>query len=657
MRIFLLFTLVAMASCLKQEKESSSTPSQTPYSPAAPITYNADYYAKQSIAFTLTSDEIFGETLTGYAYTISNAPSWIAFSTTTGELTGTPASQGLHSNITVTATKALESDKTETFSIAVNGDPLRQHAWHLKNTGQKAFAYYSGTSGFDINVEPVYSKGITGKGVRVAVSDTGVEINHDDLYQNSLAGEHRNFSLSSPYYGTPTASHFHGTSVTSLISAKGWNNEGSMGVAPDSKFAGFQFLESSFSTSILVEQASGDFDVFNYSYGDEYYYDTRSDSTYLDHVRSRAKNGRGGLGTVYVKSAGNEFYLKDNSWCVSHNANAPFENESPYIIVVGAINADGKKASYSSAGSNLWVSAPGGEGGYSDPAIIAADLPTCFKGKSKAQSSPLNDFEYGHSENSLCNYTSTMNGTSSAAPILSGVVALMLEANPSLTQREIKHILAKTAKKIDSSSRTTHPSFHGVFAGCSNLSLSGHEYDLGWVENAAGYEFNNYYGFGLVDADAAVAEAQTPTGTWYPMPALIETNPYFNDSDFRSSPGVTIPDNSATGVSDTISVGVGGGRESDFRVESIQVDVSVTHAWSGEVGIEITSPSGKKSILLNINNSFLINGDSNLNMVLTSHAFYGEPAIGNWTIKAIDAGPEDVGTLNSWKLNILGHNP
>ena len=38
--------------------------------------------------------------------------------------------------------------------------------------------------------------------------------------------------------------------------------------------------------------------------------------------------------------------------CASHNANFPFENESPYVIVVGAVNADGVKATYSSHGSN-----------------------------------------------------------------------------------------------------------------------------------------------------------------------------------------------------------------------------------------------------------------------------------------------------------------
>ena len=657
MKALMFLTIFTLSSCLLPEKEkSSSSPAQVPYSPAAPLIYNADFYGQQKIEFSLTSNEIFGENLSGYTYSVSNAPSWASINVTTGEITGIPDANGLHEDITVTAVNPPNPTKTEVFSIAVNGDPLRKYAWHLNNTGQRNFAFTSGVSGNDINADPVYAKGITGNGIKVAVSDSGVEINHDDLYQNSLATEHRNFSISSPFYGTPTPSDFHGTAVASLISAKGWNNEGSMGVAPNSKFAGFQFLQSDFSTSVLIEQASGDFDVFNYSYGDEYHYDTRSDSSYLEHLRHKAKNGRGGKGSVFVKSAGNEFYVKSGPLCVSHNANAPFENESPYILIAGAVNADGVKSSYSSAGSNLWVSAPGGELGYADPAIMAADLPTCFKGRAKAQSSPTNTFEDGHTENPLCNYTSVMNGTSAAAPIVSGVVALIMEANPSLTQREIKHILAITAKKIDSSSDTSHPSTHGHFSGCANLSLAGHSYEQGWVSNAAGHSFNNYYGFGLVDADAAVTEAQTP-GSWHPLPTLIETNPYFNEGSLSSSPNASIPDEDPAGVTDTITLSATSGRNSDFVVESVQVEVSVTHAWSGEVGVELISPSGTKSILLNINNSFLVEQDSNLNMVLTSHAFYGEAGIGNWTIKVIDAAKNDTGTLTNWKLNVLGHNP
>jgi subtilisin family serine protease len=50
-------------------------------------------------------------------------------------------------------------------------------------------------------------------------------------------------------------------------------------------------------------------------------------------------------------------------------------------------------------------------------------------------------------ENERYNYTASFNGTSAAAPTASGVIALMLEANPKLTFWEVKYILAKTARR------------------------------------------------------------------------------------------------------------------------------------------------------------------------------------------------------------------
>jgi len=126
---------------------------------------------------------------------------------------------------------------------------------------------------------------------------------------------------------------------------------------------------------------------------------------------------------------------------------------------------------------------------------------------------------------------------------------------------------------------------------------------------------------------------------------------------------VSIPDDSAAGVSQIITVASGDA----LTVESVQIQVNVTHTESGQVGVELTGPGGTptKSILLNVNNSLLLydpddngvaNGDANLNIVLTSNAFYGENSEGTWTIKVIDGQSGQAGTLNSWSMNILGHN-
>ena len=89
----------------------------------------------------------------------------------------------------------------------------------------------------------------------------------------------------------------------------------------------------------------------------------------------------------------------------------------------------------------------------------------------------------GRAGQSLLDYTTGFGGTSASAPLVTGVIALMLEANPSLTWRDVQHILVRTAVKND-------------------------PLDDGWSYNAAGYHVNHKFGFGRVDAAAAVNLAQ-----------------------------------------------------------------------------------------------------------------------------------------------------
>ena len=640
---------------------------------------NEKYVSKEGVIF--QGDLVFNETSksinqeqdgkllfsqdvsTGYTFSIENNPSNIDINSTTGYITldSSGSAAGVYENIIIKANEmAGSSGLQEIISVALNGDPLREYAWHLENTGQKTFMLISGSSGYDLNGGEVFRDGITGKGVRIAVSDSGVEYNHDDLIKNELTGQHRDYSLSPPYEGSPTPTSAHGTAVAGIISATGWNNLGSIGVAPNSKFGAFQFLESAQNTSLLIHQSSGDFDVFNYSYGDAIFQDNLSDSDYLDHLRYQTITDN----KVFVKAAGNEFLLGEETTCASHNANFPFENESPFLIIAGAISADGVKATYSSHGANLWVSAPGGEGSARsfEPRILTTDLPTCFKGYSKVTSGLENDFEYGHSLNKQCHYTSVMNGTSSATPMVTGVIALLREANPSLKMRDIKHIFASTSVKIDPDHLANdfgkvHPS--NLLSGCEKLNLEGHEYEQGWVTNTAGYHFNNFYGFGLIDAKAAVAAAKSYTST---LGELIEQNIDFSESKFSTGTlNSPIPDNNSSGQSSSITISSG----DSLTVESVQVRVKVAHGASGQLGVELTAPSGIKSILMNINNSFLLldkdedgtlEGDSDLDIVLTSNAFYGESSEGAWTLKVIDGASGTTGTITHWKINILGHN-
>jgi len=300
--------------------------------------------------------------------------------------------------------------------------------------------------------------------------------------------------------------------------------------------------------------------------------------------------------------------------------------------VVGALTAKGKKSSYSTAGSNLWASAPGGEYGVSHPAMMSTDQSGCSQGLVRTGGPNRNAFDtVGHANNSSCNYTSAMNGTSSAAPITSGVVALMLEANSSLTWRDVKHILASTSDQVDSTISSTNLTINGVAYAA----------EAAWLTNAAGYKFHNYYGFGRVNAGLAVSAAQTYTAG--SLGSFIDTG--WVDSGTIS---LAIPDNDASGASNIKAM------SSSITVEAVQVKINLAHSYSGELGIELTSPSGTTSMLFNPRNAF---GTANniTNQILLSNAFYGEQGSGNWTIKVVDTLASDTGTITDWSIKIFGH--
>lgn len=604
---------------------------------------SAQSTAKQDVSYSYKPSVSGGSSQV--TYSIVNRPAWTNFSSTTGALTGIPDTVGTASDIRIVGTDGLTSVTTAAFSIVVNGDPLKIFAWHLANIGQTAFATHAGTAGADLGLLNTIRQGTLGAGVRIAISDTGTEIRHEDLAGNVLNGESRNYlsPSSSPYLGDPTASAStadgdHGTSVAGLIAAVGWNGIGSRGVAPEAKFATFNYINDDVNqtTARSVDQLSGDFDVFNQSWGIDAEADGVLPQTYLDQlvygVTQQPERTRHHLGSLYVKAAGNSFQpYSDAAWMTS-DANADYFNATPYVLVAGALNAKGVHASYASIGSCLWVSGFGGEFGDKDPALVTTDQSGCAKGYSKTGET-LNAFEKGNSENPNCNYTSTFNGTSAATPVISGAVALILSANPALGWRDVKHILASTATKVDAN-----------FAAVKNRSADppGYVWDDGWITNAAGFKFHNYYGFGKVDVDAAVAMAKSYT------PAAWGSGDFTKASASRTSLSVAIPDDSASGATSTASL------SSALVAESVEVELSVTHTYVGDLAVELTSPSGTKSILLHMNNALA--SDKNLTkMKLLTHAFYGEAANGTWTLRVLDGNSGDTGTLTFWKVTVYGH--
>ncbi|WP_285448138.1 S8 family serine peptidase [Xanthomonas sp. LMC-A-07] len=564
---------------------------------------------------------------------------------------------------------------------ATASDPLFRYQWHLLNQGQPVFGDGRPVPGVDLDVDILHALGIRGAGVNVAVIDTGLEIAHPDLVDNILPNGSHNF-LDGSNDPTPRADDIdgdHGTAVAGIIAARGWNGIGGRGIAPEAKLAGFNAGDTTDGSTQYVNNryAWGDgpearaMDVFNNSFGISAAYYQFSD---LDEQRSlerlmRAQ--RGGKGGIYVKSSGNDFNTltevdaqgKLIDRCSDQtrqlgvacsSANIDNINSLTTMIVVGAVNANGVRASYASPGSALWVSGLSGEFGFQrrfdahpetfkelygilhaqgpqpfySPAIVTTDLSGCTAGNNRNRTrAPQNALDTSSSKiDASCNYTARMNGTSASAPTVAGVAALMLGANPQLTLRDVKYILATTAVQVDPNQ--------------PKVRYNGNVIEPGWITNAAGHRFSNWYGFGLVDAAAAVERAvQFPS-----LPAMQDTEWQVYAGDSSTIGGAGSPARLA------IDVG------QQFKVEGVQLYFSSTHKDPRNLRAVLVSPSGTRSTLMTPF-STLDKSDEGLVVFLTSsNAFLDEPSAGRWTLEVDDMlasnGDEQ---LEEFEMRVVGH--
>jgi len=466
---------------------------------------------------------------------------------------------------------------------AAPNDPLFPQQWYLNNTLPTG-----NLPGADANVLPIWDK-YQGNGVTVAVVDDGVQYTHPDLSANYDAFDSYDFDDNDTNPINFGNHDQHGTAVTGIIAARGNNGIGISGVAPQARYAAIRLTDidtndQQESGALSFHNKTADpIDIYSNSWGPE------DDGMRLEGpgpmtlaaMKDSVTNGRGGKGSIYVWAAGNGLQVGDN---VNYDGYA----NSRYVIATTALDEAGKQAYYAEPGAPIFIAA---SGAGDTPGITTTDL-------------------RGTQGFDPTDYTNDFGGTSASAPIVSGVVALMLQANPNLTWRDVKHILADTAQKNDPT-------------------------DPGWSLNGGQHWINDKYGFGAVDATAAVQAAVNWTNV--APETSVSAGPIVIDR--------TIPDNNTTGLSSSVTI------DRLIDVETVEVVFDAEHPVRGDLRVVLTSPNGTQSILA------APHGDPNANYTswtFTTNRDWDEISKGTWTLTVTDEAGGNVGEWTSWKLNIYG---
>jgi subtilisin-like proprotein convertase family protein/subtilisin family serine protease len=464
-------------------------------------------------------------------------------------------------------------------------DPLYPDQWHLSNTGQNG-----GTVDEDVHILPVWNEGLSGEGIVIGIVDDGLQHDHPDLSANYLSALSYDFNNNDsnpyPYLGDWYGGDGHGTSVAGVAAARENNGTCGVGAAYRASLAGIRLLASEVSDADEANALSykrDQIDIYSNSWGPSDGNGPEAPGPLtVEALESNVHYGRNGLGNIYVFAAGNGLQYNDN---VNMDGYANLR----FVIAVSAINLYGTQSYYSEPGACILVCAPS-DGRVSG--IYTTDL----MGR------------YGDDSGDC---TGSFGGTSSAAPLVSGIIALILDENPGLSWRDVQHILVKSAQQNDPD-------------------------DIDWQVNGAGLKINHKYGFGRIHASNAVRLARH----WQ----SVSQEKTVESQDLVMN--LTIPEKPAAPLKSNISI------QANLSVEHIAVILTTNHTCSEQLNINLISPSGTSSTLIAPHSS----RTSYNEWQFTSVRYWGETSDGQWTLEVQDTSYSCSGTLKQWQLIVYGED-
>jgi subtilisin-like proprotein convertase family protein len=469
---------------------------------------------------------------------------------------------------------APSEDSLQPTPMTIPDDPLIPDQWHLINTGQDG-----NSMGVDLNVTAAWDR-YNGSGVMIRIVDDGLDILHEDLQPNFDASTSYDYCDNDEDPSPVASGDNHGTAVAGVAAGMGDNGIGIAGVAWGASHNHARFLCGGAAVPALSD-FNQDIDIYHNSWGYSGAGFASLGPSSAAMLESGVYDGRSSLGSIFTFSAGNEYTTDEN-------VNQKGFQKSRYTIAIGAITYSGVQSWYSSIGAPVLVVGPSNGGSLG---ITTAD-------------------RTGSVGYSSTNYTNSFGGTSSSGPKVAGLAGLILEAEPTLTWRDMQAILVHSSTPNDLN----------------------HE---NWSVNGAGLPVSHYYGFGMVDATAAVNLAENWTFL----------GPEVNISTPLYTPSVNIPP-SGTPLSFSHTV------TDLLNIESVELFMDVDHQNPEDLIITLTSPSGYTSILADTNPAEY--GNMRYHDMVSMH-HYGELTAGTWTVNVLDVNSTgSTGTVNDWQLVFHG---